>query len=176
MDRIGKAMNLKYKDVRKLLTGHLEDDDWQVSVTMLENPYLSSVTNHPVHVLDDELGVSISSFIPFCWFGSLDLNTESDGLNISVCDQFKPKLRNDQVCYEIDPNNLLPEEKNANKIVLYFLIDQNKDRQFHYKDKEKENWEVVKDQETFMADDVESAETIVYLDTIGKHHALTLLF
>ena len=158
-DRISKAWNLKYKEIKRLTSEH-QCEDCQVTENF---PNLAEVTNHPVHILDEDEAVSPSSFIPFCSFGSKKkLSLKNEKFNVPVCNSFKPKLRNDQVCYEMDPNKLLNGQR-ADKIVLYFIIDQNKDRQIS----KSSNAVSVKRREKFMLDDVKQEGSAIYLDTIG---------
>ena len=48
-----------------------------------------------------------SAFIPFCEFGgSMDIvGVKVDEFRIPVCNSFKAKILNDQLCYEIDLND-----------------------------------------------------------------------
>ena len=61
-------------------------------------------SNHPVHILDEEGNFSPSSFIPFCAFGNdmKSMGREINGFDDPVCDSFEAKIRNDQLCYEVD--------------------------------------------------------------------------
>ena len=61
-------------------------------------------SNHPVHVLDREGNISPSSFIPFCAFGNdvKSMGQQVNGFDNPVCDSFEAKIRNDQLCYEVD--------------------------------------------------------------------------
>ena len=102
------------------------------------------VGNHPVHILNEDGNLSPSAFIPFCGYGtnisSLGLKIEQFG--VPVCNSFRSKVLNDQLCYEIDVNDRIDKrvvQKNL-KIGLMFIIDQNEDRQvFIKKDQIKEN-------------------------------------
>ena len=102
------------------------------------------LSNHPVHILNEDGNLSPSAFIPFCGYGT---NISSLGLKIEefrvpVCNSFRSKVLNDQLCYEIDVNDRIDKrvvQKNL-KIGLMFIIDQNEDRQvFIKKDQIKEN-------------------------------------
>ena len=59
-----------------------------------------------------------------------------------MCNSFRSKVLNDQLCYEIDVNDRIDKsvvQKNL-KIGLMFIIDRNEDRQvFIKKDQIKEN-------------------------------------
>ena len=102
------------------------------------------LSNHPVHILNEDGNLSPSAFIPFCGYGT---NISSLGLKIEefrvpVCNSFRSKVLNDQLCYEIDVNDRIDKrvvQKNL-KIGLMFIIDQNEDRQvFIKKDQIEEN-------------------------------------
>ena len=94
---------------------------------------LQTVTNHPVHILNDEGNFSPSSFVPFCSFGGEFLGKKMDGFEIPVCDIFKPRNYLDQLCYETDLQDL--KDSNRQKIVpqlkmgLTLLLDYNEERQ-----------------------------------------------
>ena len=59
------------------------------------------------------------------------MGTKVDGFQDPVCSSFKPKIRNDQLCYEInleefkDPTNLHQQLKQG----LVLIIDCNEERQ-----------------------------------------------
>ena len=62
--------------------------------------------NHPVHISNTTL--SPSSFIPFCSFGSdIELLGEKlSNFQFPVCNLFREKIVDGQVCYETDLNQL----------------------------------------------------------------------
>ena len=166
LEKVRVAWDLEYQEIMNL-TGDYDCDteDCKVSTSLIDHPNLSTVTNHPVHIVDKDINISPSSFIPFCWFGKgLKIGINSEMFKVSVCNNFKPKLRNDQVCYEMDPNQLLKTGQSANNIVLYLLIDENKDRQISVAS----NDVIETKKETFVAADVEQENSVIYLDTIGK--------
>ena len=94
---------------------------------------LQTVTNHPVHILNDEGNFSPSSFVPFCSFGGKFLGKKIDGFEIPVCDIFKPRTYLDQHCYETnlqhlkDSNNQKLEKQLETGLTL--VIDYNEERQ-----------------------------------------------
>ena len=71
-------------------------------------------SNHPVHILDREGNIAPSSFIPFCSFGNdmKSMGKYLEGFPDPVCDSFEAKIRNDQLCYEVD----LEKYKDENNI------------------------------------------------------------
>ena len=92
---------------------------------------MQRVSNHPVHILNNEGLFSPSSFIPFCSFGEEFLGEKNEEFDIPVCDIFKTKPYFDQLCYEVD----LQELKHSQKIVdqltfgLTLVLDYNEERQ-----------------------------------------------
>ena len=62
------------------------------------------VTNHPVHILNVNETFSPSAFIPFCAFGEdmKAMGKRADGFDDHVCNSFKAKKRNEQLCYEVN--------------------------------------------------------------------------
>ena len=101
---------------------------------------LRRVTNHPVHILDEEGNLSPSSLIPFCEFSG---NTSIMGVKINqfdvpVCNSFRPKFSGDQLCYEVDPNNYKDRIDANKKLSLSLLLDYNEDRHMFFNFSEKE--------------------------------------
>ena len=62
--------------------------------------------NHPVHIIDEEGNLSKSAFIPFCEFaGNLSImGVKIDEFQYPICNSFKPRVMNDELCYEVDLN------------------------------------------------------------------------
>ena len=64
------------------------------------------------------------------------VGTQTSMLDIPVCNFFKPKNHNDQVCYEADLEKLKDKEienfSNQLKIGLVLLLDYNEDRQMYF--------------------------------------------
>ena len=94
---------------------------------------LQEVTNHPVHIKNNEGDFSASAFIPFCSFGEEFIGTKIDEFEIPVCNIFKAKNHLDQLCYETDLQEL--KEKDSKKLQrqlemgLNLVIDYNEERQ-----------------------------------------------
>ena len=114
--------------------------------------------------------MSPSAFIPFCEFGgnmsAMSINKEP--FKVPICNSFREKVLNDQLCYEVDlnrfsnKNNIEKELKSG----FIFMMDYNEDRQITF---EKDHVKV--DDGSFAnqimeLDDTERA--FIYLDTIGK--------
>ena len=125
---------------------------------------MQTVSNHPVHILNDEGKFSPSSFIPFCSFGDKFIGAETEEFPIPVCDIFKPKHYFDQLCYETDLQKLRDSQKldNQLKIGLTLVLDHNKERQtIGNKNLENESNSI----KSFYKDDASSFS--IFVDTIS---------
>ena len=96
---------------------------------------MQTISNHPVHILNDEGKFSPSSFIPFCSFGGTFIGAETEEFPIPVCDIFKPKHYFDQLCYETNLQELRDSSKLRNqlKFGLTLALDYNEERQIDIK-------------------------------------------
>ena len=88
--------------------------------------------------------------------------------DVPVCNSFKAKILNDQLCYEVDLNRFSAKKDNIEnelKLGFHFLMDYNEDRQvtFDYNSMKKELGLA----KSFSASD-QNRHAFVYLDTIGK--------
>ena len=170
MDKVRNRWNLQYEDIRRL-TGKQKCDtkDCTISSILLDDPNLSTVTNHPVHIIDKEGEFSPSSFIPSCWFGGVELGIETGYFDAKVCNSFKQKLFNDQVCYEMDIHDLITEGETVQGKILYLILDQNKDRA-KATDTLNKNlfYGIVESSRGNILEEMDGQSgTFVYLDTIG---------
>ena len=125
---------------------------------------LQAVSNHPVHVLNQNGEISTSSFIPFCSFGKDLIGVNMTGLDIPVCNIFKPKNYHDQLCYETDLQELKDDNKDILikqlEIGLTLILDCNEERQMDIND-----ISLIKSSvKTFDNDD---NSVSLYLNTIG---------
>ena len=126
---------------------------------VLDRNMFHRVSNHPVHMLEKEGTFSPSSFIPFCSFGD-DMNImgkKLNGFHDSVCDSFEAKIRNDELCYEVDLEKYRDESKIKEQLEsgLVLVLDYNLERQSKMYNPKKVN----------------SSENVhIYLDTISKYH------
>ena len=61
------------------------------------------------------------------------LGVKIDQFSVPVCNSFKAKILNDQLCYEVDLNKYFTKEllKEGLELGLTLLIDYNLDRQIH---------------------------------------------
>ena len=92
------------------------------------------IINHPVHIYDTNLKqLSPSSFIPFCDFGG---NKDGMGVKVDqfyspVCSSFEARVLNDQLCYEVDPNQFtVARDSISDSNGLTLFIDTNHERQY----------------------------------------------
>ena len=131
------------------------------------------MTNHPVHLYDREGNISPSSFIPFCAFGEdmHNMGREVEGFQDPVCDSFYPKVRNDQLCYEVDlkkfKNRTNMEEQLKSGLVL--ILDCNEERQSENYDPNR-----VKGKEDKFRNENKN-EIHIHLDTISNIFLLIIL-
>ena len=95
---------------------------------------MQTLSNHPVHILDNKGHFSPSSFLPFCSFGNKFIGIKKNDFDIPVCNIFKPKLHYDQLCYETDLQELKDSNNTENLMTqlemgLTLAIDYNQERQ-----------------------------------------------
>ena len=91
------------------------------------------MNNHPVHIIDEKRKFSPTAFIPFCSFGGdmTNMGTTSEQYDVPVCSSFKPKIRKNQLCYQIDLDDL-KDTNNIDKQLkegLVLVMDYNEERQ-----------------------------------------------
>ena len=72
----------------------------------LESKQFAKVTKHPVHIADEDGNLSPTALIPFCAFGGnfSAMGVKMEQFNVPVCNSFKAKIVEDQLCYTVDPN------------------------------------------------------------------------
>ena len=92
---------------------------------------LQTVSNHPVHILNEEGKFSPSSFIPFCHFGGKFIGAKINDHEIPVCNIFKPRNYFDQLCYETNLEDLKERRKVGRQLGLglTLVLDYNEERQ-----------------------------------------------
>ena len=126
------------------------------------------LSNHPVHLMNTNNQVS-SAFIPFCAFGGKFLGQKIYHLKIPVCNSFQPTLLNDQMCYEIELDNMTNKKtiKEDIKAGFVFIMDYNEDRQVIFR----ENF-TTKEEDGFvqLIEDIDHAnnDATIHLNTIGS--------
>lgn len=136
LEKISTLKQLKYQMINQLHSGETRGDnngdELLGLVSLLQNvsniEKVQTLSNHPVHMLEDDKMMSPSAFIPFCSFGGnmSALGARIDMINLPVCTSFQEQVFNDQLCYQIDVNKL---NVAAGDRGLTFAIDINEDRQ-----------------------------------------------
>ena len=123
---------------------------------------LQTVSNHPVHILNDERKFSPSSFIPFCYFGEEFIGVSIQEFEIPVCNIFRPKIYLDQLCYETNLQDLKDSQKIGKQLEmgLTLVLDYNEERQY-YNSIQKNKSQAKK--ATYQNND----DVSIYLDTIS---------
>ena len=127
-----------------------------------------SMNFHPVHIVNADLQTSPSALIPFCEFGGnmASMGTKIEQFDFPVCNSFRAKIRNDQLCYEVDLNRFADKNNIDNELEFgfYFILDYNEDRQI--------TLERISNKKEFgLAGNItevdHSQHAIIYLNTIG---------
>ena len=66
---------------------------------------IQRLSNHPVHIIAEDGSLNPSAMIPFCELGNMSITgVRLEQFSLPVCQAFKRKILNDQLCYEIDLN------------------------------------------------------------------------
>ena len=90
-----------------------------------------------MHIMDNHGRLSPSAFIPFCEFGgNMAIMGEINPLvEAPVCNKFRPKFRNGQLCYQVNVNEVKDQidNKDDQLIGLTFLLDYNDERMIQVK-------------------------------------------
>ena len=92
---------------------------------------LQTVSNHPVHILNENGNFSPSSFIPFCYFGEEFIGARIQEFETPVCNIFRPRIYLDQLCYETNLQDLKDSQKIEKQLEkgLTLILDYNEERQ-----------------------------------------------
>ena len=90
---------------------------------------------------------------------------------VPVCNSFKAKILNDQLCYEVD----LKEYRGSNtkfdrnlKLGLVFFMDYNEDRQVVVEEDYEDNW--VDSWVQVVDHDDDDKKGFIYINTIGEYY------
>ena len=89
-------------------------------------------SNHPIHITDENGNLSQSAFIPFCGFGGdfTIMGDKIDQFDIPVCNSFRSKILQNQLCYEVDLNKYKKDLNLKGGLSFTLFIDYNEDRNF----------------------------------------------
>ena len=121
------------------------------NITILGSKKILKLTNHPVHIIDDDGQFSPTALIPFCEFsGNMSaMGVKIDLMETPVCNSFKAKIVRDQLCYTVDPNKFMK----SSELSLALFISYNEDR--HWSGSRK------------VDDAIENNDNFIILETIG---------
>ena len=123
---------------------------------------LHTVSNHPVHILNEKGNFSPSSFIPFCYFGDKFIGVSIQEFEIPVCNIFRPRIYLDQLCYETNLQELKDSQKIENQLEkgLTLVLDYNEERQ---------NYNIMEQNESQTMKELypDNDDVSIYLDTIS---------
>ena len=113
--------------------------------------------------------MSQTALIPFCDLGGnlSATGVKIDQFDVPVCNIFKEKLVDYQLCYTVDPNLYINKDitENAKQFDLVLVIDYNEDRQL-YLDEETIEASEVQTKSPFRSDKSKT-DDFVYFETIG---------
>ena len=91
----------------------------------------------------------------------------TNNFEVPVCNCFHAKVLNNQLCYQVDPNNFSNDIKQELKSGLAFIMDYNEDRQINLDKTNTVDRKVFGMVNSIVASD-EDQQAFIYLDTIGK--------
>ena len=100
---------------------------------MINSELLHQLSNHPGHIVNEQGNISPSALIPFCEFGdnSFIMGIAIKAFNVPVCNSFKAKLLNNQLCYQLDLNKVNSKfSAESLKSGLTLFVDNNEERQY----------------------------------------------
>ena len=105
---------------------------------LAKSELLHEYSNHPVHILNKERKLSPSALVPFCEFGgnSKIMGIMMKNFTVPVCNSFKTKTLNNQLCYELNLNKFKSYfSAESLKTGVTFFVDKNDERQYTWETK-----------------------------------------
>ena len=142
---------------------------------------LKTVSRHPVHIKDVKGRMSPSALIPFCGIGRnmSAMGVKIDKFDIPVCNSFTEIVLNDQLCYEVDPNNFI-QRKNileGFKTGITLVLDYNEDREVSYGTQNDDGMQGDEEEDIMdiLVQTDSKQEALIYLNTIGINSILRSL-
>ena len=88
---------------------------------------------------------------------------------VPVCNSFKAKILNDQLCYEVDLKEYRGSKFDRNlKLGLVFFMDYNEDRQVVVEEDYEDNW--VDSWVQVVDHDDDDKKGFIYINTIGEYY------
>ena len=134
---------------------------------------MKTVSRHPVHIKDVKGRMSPSALIPFCGIGRnmSAMGVKIDKFDIPVCNSFTERVLNDQLCYEVDPNNFI-QRKNileGFKTGITLVLDYNEDREVSYGTQNDDGMQGDEEEDIMdiLVQTDSKREALIYLNTIG---------
>ena len=111
-----------------------------------------------------------SAFIPFCEFGgnmsAMSINKEP--FKVPICNSFRDKILNDQLCYEVDLNKF-SNKNNIDRYLksgFYFVMDYNEDLQLTFEELSNKSKNI--GLANSFTESYNDNHAFIYLNTIGK--------
>ena len=121
--------------------------------------------------MTNEGKLSPSAFIPFCEFGGnmAAVGSMIKEFHVPVCNSFKAKIQNDQLCYEVDLNKFSNKVNKVKELKLgfNFVLDYNEDRQITFVQKSERKKQV--GLASSLVESYQDLNAFIYLDTIGGY-------
>ena len=129
------------------------------------------MSNHPVHIVDSQGMISPSSFIPFCDFGGnmSAMGEKIDLFDLPVCNSFKPKLLEGQLCYQVDVNEVKDQvdTQKAIKHGMVVILDYNEDKMIT-EDNAEVNVPLLNNLHDILSKEDKALEAKFYIETLGS--------
>ena len=100
------------------------------------------------------------------------MGEQIQNFSFPVCNKFRPKILNGQLCYEVDVNGIEVKDKTT-EADLIFLLDYNDDRNddISFSSKETLNTKA-KSLHKLKENDANKLEAMIYIETIGRERML----
>ena len=182
VQNISTQLSLAHQDLAILNVGSSSFPSTKRNFDSLKNRHVQTITNHPVHILNESNSFSPSAFIPFCDLGG---NMEVVGSShkefpIPVCNAFDNTILNNQLCYKINVNDFIKraEYDGQQKINLNLFLDYNEEKQYMVQKRE-----ILVNSSLSMSRNLISSknkgninEAMIYFGTLGKYSILLHCF
>ena len=89
-------------------------------------------------MVDENKNLYPTSLIPFCAFGGNEsaMGIKIPQVEVPVCNSFKAKIFNDQLCYTVDPNEYKKKLAKQDDLSLELILNYNEDREVWFSEKD----------------------------------------
>ena len=88
------------------------------------------ISNHPVHIVNNQGNMSPSSFIPFCQIGGQYFGLQIEPFSVPICSGFEKKIFQGQICYSFNITKFqVPKVNRGRRNGLKLIIDLNSERE-----------------------------------------------